>query len=145
MKKRLLLLIAPIITLILEALPFGVKMDFATAEGTITRYTSYFDTMPYGYAKFSPLITAILSCVILTLMIIYCYKGKRALLKTTKVLLYIATVLSVCPFLTGFCFGALLSTNPFILGLEQSTIVGVMVTLSFVIELIAICKVTSIQ
>ena len=61
MKKRVLLLITPIMTLILEALPYGVKMNFATADRTITRYTSYFDTLPYFYATFSPLITAVLS------------------------------------------------------------------------------------
>ena len=120
MKKRLLLLITPIMTLILEALPYGVKMNFATADRTITRYTSYFDTLPYFYATFSPLITAVLSCAIFIVLLIYCFWGNRVLLIIVKVLLYIALILSVWH------------------SLFYITVLSVLITLSMVIELVAI-------
>lgn len=118
MKKRLLLLITPIMTLILEALPYGVKMNFATADRTITRYTSYFDTLPYFYATFSPLITAVLSCAIFIVLLIYCFWKNRVLLIIVKVLLYIAFILSVWHF--------------------YITVLSVLISLSMVIELVVI-------
>lgn len=120
MKKRVLLLITPIMTLILEALPYGVKMNFATADGTITRYTSYFDTLPYFYAMFSPLITAVLSCSIFIVLLIYCFWKNRVLLIIVKVLLYIALILSVWH------------------SLFYITVLSVLITLSMVIELVII-------
>ena len=120
MKKRVLLLITPIMTLILEALPYGVKMNFATADSTITRYTSYFDTLPYFYAMFSPLITAVLSCAIFIVLLIYCFLGNRVLLIIVKVLLYIALILSVWH------------------SLFYITVLSVLITLSMVIELVII-------
>ncbi|MBQ8539763.1 MAG: hypothetical protein IJ433_08945 [Ruminococcus sp.] len=120
MKKRVLLLIAPIITLILEALPFGVKMNFATAEGTITRYTSYFDTLPYFYAMFSPLITAVLCCAIFIVLLIYCFWETWVLLIIVKVLLFIAVILSVWH------------------SLFYITLLSVLITLLMVIELVVI-------
>ena len=124
MKKRVLILFAPIITLILEALPYGVKMSFGTADGgTITRYTSYFDTLPFYYAMFSPLITAVLSCAIFLALLIYCIWGNRILMIIAKVLLYVAVILSIwhCLFFI--------------------TVLGVLVTLSMVIELVIIRKI----
>lgn len=120
MKKRVLLLITPIMTLILEALPYGVKMNFATADRTITRYTSYFDTLPYFYAMFSPLITAVLSCAIFIVLLIYCFRKNRVLLIIVKVLLYIALILSVWH------------------SLFYITVLSVLITLSMVIELVVI-------
>ena len=124
MKRRALLLIAPIITLILESLPYSVKMNFGTADGeTITRYTSYFDTLPFYYAMFSPLITAVLSYAILLALLIYCIWENRILMIIAKVLLYIAVILSVwhCLFFI--------------------TVLGVLITLSMVIELVIISKI----
>ena len=120
MKKRVLLLITPIMTLILEALPYGVKMNFATADSTITRYTSYFDTLPYFYAMFSPLITAVLSCAIFIVLLIYCFWENRVLLIIVKVLLYIVLILSVWH------------------SLFYITVLSVLITLSMVIELVVI-------
>ena len=124
MKRRALLLIAPIITLILEALPYSVKMNFGTADGeTITRYTSYFDTLPFYYAMFSPLITAVLSCAIFLALLIYCIWENRILMIIAKVLLYVAVILSIwhCLFFI--------------------TVLGILVTLSMVIELVIISKI----
>ena len=78
MKKRLLYLILPIITLILEILPYGAVCNFAHPEtdGTIGRFRelySYFDLLPFGYANFAPLLTAIVTCFVFLFLVIYCF------------------------------------------------------------------------
>ncbi len=76
MKKRLMYLIFPIITLILEILPYGAVCIFASSptDRIIKRY-SYFNLTPFGYANFTPLFTAIITCLVLVLLIVYLVKG----------------------------------------------------------------------
>ncbi|MBE6823774.1 MAG: hypothetical protein E7513_00330 [Ruminococcaceae bacterium] len=122
MKKRLMLLILPIIAIILESLPNGVVLNFSVAGGTATKkvYFSYFDTTPYGYASFSPLLTAVLTCLILLLLIIYCFINKRSLLSAIKILLNIRIALSLCKLIFGL------------------TTVGIFVTLTMIAEAVII-------
>lgn len=59
--------------IILELLPYGAVCNFAVspeAGGGYVRETySYFDMLPLGYANIGPFITAVLSCVLVTLWI----------------------------------------------------------------------------
>lgn len=119
-KKRLLYLLPPVITLILEILPYGAVCNFArlAEDGTIGRFRvlySYFDLVPFGYANFAPFLTAVLTCIILGLTAAYCLSGKQRILSITKVLLCAGIVLSLCPLLLGFdCFsfvGALITAS----------------------------------
>lgn len=106
-KHRFLTLVLPIITLILEILPYGAVCNFALDGGTqIRRLYSYFDLTPYGYANFAPLITAVLTCVLLALAVIYTASGKK-LLKALVVISAITTVISLCPLLYGIKFFSL--------------------------------------
>ena len=51
MKKRFLYLIIPIITLVLESLPYGAVCIFATSPTErVTETFSYFDLTPFGYS-----------------------------------------------------------------------------------------------
>lgn len=123
MKKRAFLLIVPIITIILETLPNGVVLY---SRGTdpkkiFVEYFSYFDTIPYGYAVVSPLLTSILSCIILFLLVIYWFFNKSKLLTVIKILLYIATLLSLAHI---------------VMGLKYFTITSGLITLSMIIELV---------
>lgn len=69
-KTRFLPLICPAAVLILELLPWGAVLNFAQPEGEPIRETySYFSLMPFGYANFWPLITAVLSCALLMLSV----------------------------------------------------------------------------
>lgn len=116
MKKRLLCLILPIMTLFLEILPYGAVCNFANPEGAPWRKTfSYFDPLPFGYANFAPLLTAIVTCVIFVLLLCYLFTGKRRLITATKPLLGIGVVLSLCPLLYGVRFfsvvGALITVS----------------------------------
>jgi len=109
MKKRLLLLIAPILTLILEALPYGAVLNFANPaeDGTILyiRETfSYFDPTVFGYANFGPMLTAVLTCIITVLVIVYIIKPIRLLRSVLSVLHVIALVTSVMPMSYGMIY-----------------------------------------
>ena len=78
--KKSLFLILPLVALILELLPYGVVLNFANPDGEPWRRTySYFSMMPFGYANFGPLITAILTCVLLVLVVIYLFKPRKGL------------------------------------------------------------------
>ena len=122
MKKRLLYFILPIITLILEILPYGAVCNFARPDGEPWRKTfSYFDLTPFGYANFAPLLTAVTSCAILGLLLVYCFTEKHRMITVTKVLLCIGTVLSLCPLLYG---------------ISSFSVVGSLITISLIAELV---------
>ncbi len=104
-KLRLLPLICPIAALICEALPYGAVLNFANPEGEPFRQTySYFDLTPFGYASFAPLITAVLTCVIMLVSVIFAVKPKRKTAKTLAVLSGIAFVISLAPLIYGISF-----------------------------------------
>lgn len=121
MKKRLLLFLAPVVTLVLELLPWGAVLLFANPEGDPWRQTtSYFDLLPFGYANFGPLLTAIFTCIFLLLLVIYCLTGKGKLLGAMRTILVICTACSLLPLLYGVRFFSL---------------VGALISISFVLEL----------
>ena len=101
--KRILWLVALAIVLVLECLPWGVVMKFAAPHGASYRTTySYFSGIPYGYANFGPLITAILTIVLLFPIGIAMFKQRRWVNKTIRTLACVATVTSILPFVWGF-------------------------------------------
>lgn len=109
MKKRLVYLLLPLITLFLEMLPYGAVCNFAVQnpDGTIgskRELFSYFSLVPYGYANFAPFLTAVITCVILLLALIYCLKGKRQLSVAVKIMLCIGVVVSLCPLMFGVSY-----------------------------------------
>ncbi|MCD8127059.1 MAG: hypothetical protein LUD82_06270 [Clostridiales bacterium] len=106
----------PTAAVLLELLPYGAVLNFGVqAEDgsidTIRKTYSYFSLTPFGYALFGPLLTAILSCLLLAVGVLYLWagKGKSAL----NGLSVIAVLMSLSPFLFGVrCFtvpGALIS------------------------------------
>ena len=116
MKKRLLYFILPIITLILEILPYGAVCNFANPNGEPWRKTfSYFDMTPFGYANFAPLLTAVATCLILALLVAYCISGSTSIASTIKIALLVAVVISLCPLLFGITYfsfvGALITLS----------------------------------
>lgn len=120
MKKRFLYLIIPIITLVLESVPYGAVCIFATSPTERVRETfSYFDLTPFGYANFTLFFTAIITYIVFVLLIAYCIKGKPNAAIKAKNILYVATVMSL---------GAL------ILGIEYYTIVAGLITLTLIAE-----------
>lgn len=129
MKKRFFYLLLPIITLALEILPYGAVLNFmrpsadGSAVGHFRKLYSYFDLTPFGYANFAPLITAVTTCVILALLLVYLITGKSGTITAAKVLLCAGVVLSLCPLLYGINF---------------FSVVGALITASLIAELILI-------
>ncbi len=110
-KLRFLSLICPIIALIAEITPYGAVLNFWNPEGEPFRQTcSYFDLTPFGYANFSPLITAVLTCIILLMTIIFVAKPKKTAAKGIAVLSLIAFVISLAPLLFGISFFSAVGT-----------------------------------
>ena len=93
------------IALILEILPIGTGMVFATSptKQTIEVY-SYFSLLPVGYANFTPLLTGILTILIILLGAIALFKFDNAasLRKAMFVCSVISLLLSIVPL---FLFG----------------------------------------
>ena len=122
MKKRFLYLVLPIITLILEALPYGAVCIFATSPTDRIRETfSYFDLTPFGYANFAPLLTAIITCLVFILIFLFFLKGNPGLAIKAKNILYVAVVISL---------------GPLVFGLVYFSVVGGLITASLVAELL---------
>jgi len=106
MKKRAIFLILPIVTLILELLPYGAVLNFADQldDGTIStvRQTySYFDPITFGYANFGPLITAVLTCVIAILAVVYLFSGLKIIRTVMRISCIAALVTSIMPMMYG--------------------------------------------
>lgn len=126
MKKNKYMLIGiPLIAVILEILPYGAVLNFGTQaeDGTIDyiRETfSYFDLTPFGYANFGPFLTAILSCVLLIVGIIY-YKTESVKCRS------IIKIISI--------IAALTSILPLMLGREYYSMIGIIITAAMLFEI----------
>lgn len=129
MKKRWYCLILPILTLILEILPYGAVLNFmlpsadGTSVGHFREFYSYFDLTPFGYANFAPLITAVLSCIVLVFVGIFSLTGQRKWAIAARDVLCIAVVVSLCPLL---------------LGIRYFSVVGLLISLSLGAEIFMI-------
>ena len=112
--KKILFIALPLIALILELLPYGVVLNFANPEGEPWRRTySYFSMMPFGYANIGPLITAILTCVLLVLVVVYLFKPRKGLNTAILNVAGFATAASIMPLMFGF---------------DYITVIGVIIT-----------------
>ena len=122
MKKRFVYLVLPIITLILEVLPYGAVCIFASSPTDRIRETfSYFDLTPFGYANFAPFLTALITCLIFILLLIYWLKGNAVFAIKAKNILYVAAVMSL---------------GPLVFGLSYFSVVGALITTCLIAELL---------
>lgn len=103
-KRKIAMTVLSVLTVILEILPYGAVCVFSDGVTEYRETYSYFDLRPFGYANFSPLITAVLSCVILVLCIILCFRKSKKLNKALATLSDLAAVISFVPFLMGLGF-----------------------------------------
>ena len=125
MKKRLLYLVLPFITLILEILPFGAVCIFSTSPTERIKETfSYFDLTPFGYANFAPFITATITCIVFLLLLIYYFTGKEKFVQIAKNIL---------------CAGVVVSFGPLLFGMDFFSILGLLISLSLIGEFLLLC------
>ena len=86
----------------------GVEMHFmAPPDEDIPYYVTYapyFSLLPFGYANFGPLLTAILASVAFILSVIRLFVASRRLSAAILVITIIAMVISVMPLLLVFTF-----------------------------------------
>ena len=98
--KKISLIVLPVLTILLEALPLGAVCIFASSPTErITETFSYFSLIPFGYANFAPLITAILTIIILLLSLIS--RKKNNVLNAVFVFSFIAAIVSLLPLMYG--------------------------------------------
>ena len=129
MKKRFLYLFLPLTTLILELLPYGAVCVFASSPTERIRKTfSYFDLTPVGYANIGPFFTAIISCLVLLMLVIYCLKGNVRLAIKAKSILYVAVAMSLVPLFFGVDYFSLVA------GLITLTLAAELLLLHFTIK-----------
>ena len=129
MKKRLIFLIIPIITLILEMLPYGAVCIFASSPtDRIVKRFSYFNLTPFGYANFTPLFTAIITCLVFILLIAYLIKGNPDIAIKAKNILYVAATMSLGQLIFCINYFSIVS------GLITATLVAELLLLQFTIK-----------
>ena len=118
-----ILVVATII--FLQTLPYGAVLVFSDGPGSQIRRTfSYFSLAPFGYANFFPLITAILTVVILVLTVVAFIKNYKA--KRIQDSAFICTVIAI-----------IVSTLSWILfGLQYITGVGIAISVLLAASLV---------
>ena len=100
MKKKIVMLILPLLMISLELLPTGVVMMWAPSPTERVRETvSYFTFLPVGYGMFGPFLAALLSCVLLLLSVLYVWKPNYGLRMALLVVSIFALLGSLMPFL----------------------------------------------
>ena len=120
--KKISLVVFPALTIVLEALPLGAVCTFAPSPTERVRETfSYFSLIPFGYANFTPLITAILTVVILLLSLISLKKDS------------VFNALFVLSIIT-----AIFSLMPLLFGLNNYSLVVALITIALVTESIIV-------
>lgn len=96
------------VIIVLEALPYGAVLNFATAPdagGTAVRETfSYFSLTPFGYANFGPLLTAVLSAALPVLFVIWLCTRKKGLITAAFICSVAALIWSLTPLLYGISY-----------------------------------------
>lgn len=123
-KSKLMYLILPIITLALEILPYGAVLNFANPEGEPWRETfSYFSLKPFGYANFAPFLTAIITCIVFILLVIFCITGRE------RILLNVRNIV---------CAGSLISFGPLLFGIRNFSVIGFLISVTLVLEFVLI-------
>lgn len=99
---NLLLWVFPAAAVVLTALPWCVKMRFASGPGEyFFEYFSGFSLIPAGYAMWSPMVTGICAIVLTVMGLIYSRKEQPRLLKWMMSIVIAAVLMSVTPLAFG--------------------------------------------
>ncbi|MBQ8145609.1 MAG: hypothetical protein IJ039_02395 [Clostridia bacterium] len=118
MKKKIVSLVSLAIALILEIIPYGVRLKWA--DFYAERYTShsYFSLIPWGYGDMGPFLCGILTVVLLLMLsATLILKEKKWYSLTVAILNLIAVILSIIPAffnsytLIGFIITVLLAVS----------------------------------
>ncbi len=98
-KKNIIVWFSVLISVFLEALPYGAKLKFGLDNGEIKEeFFSYFSLTPYGYANFLPFITAVLTCVLFVMSLVLIFRNYAKLKKAFIILAVITFAVSIISF-----------------------------------------------
>ena len=122
-KLKISLLVSVVVSIILEALPYGAVCNFATPEKTIRTLFSYFNLTPFGYANFGPFLTACLTCVLLLLSVLMIISDKPVINK-------VATIMTVASIITSFM--------PLMFGVSYYSFIGGIISALMIIQFVII-------
>lgn len=101
-KKNLFALLSSLLALALEITPWGAVLNFALDDGeTIRKTYSYFSMIPFGYANFFPLMTAIMTCLLVLFLLIALIRKSEKAANTAFFLSLGGAVISLLPLLYG--------------------------------------------
>ena len=107
MKKKLdFCYLLPVAALILEILPVSAVLVFAhpAADGTMLyerRLYSHISGMLIGYGNFGPFLTALCTCLVLILLVIFSITGRKGLRSGAKIVCDLAAAASLLPLVMG--------------------------------------------
>lgn len=97
-KRKLLSLIILVIILVLELLPYGAVMSYTLPNvGMMTKTCSCFNLALFRKGNVFPLITAILTCIMMVLSLIYFVKPIASLGLIMKAILLVSILTSIAP------------------------------------------------
>ena len=101
--KNVWLLLLALVVIALELQPTGAVLRFGNPGGEPFRETfSYFSLVPFGYANFAPLLTAVTSVILTVILVLELLFDRRGLRRTALVLSFVSLLLSLGPILYGF-------------------------------------------
>ncbi len=112
MKKKILALCTTIFALILEMTPYGAVLYFGNPDGEPFRKTySYFSLVPYGYAVFFPLLTAILTALLFVFLVLSIVKKSKKIESTAFYLSFVSAIFSFLPLVYGIRYFSLVGAG----------------------------------
>lgn len=76
------------VILLVERLPKGIRMRFSDGVQEYIEYYSCFDSVPFGYGDFFPLLTAWLTVAVVLLLLGYRFLGREKLRGIALLLTY---------------------------------------------------------
>lgn len=115
-------IISLIIVLVLEITPYGAVVAYGNPSESgqielVKTYLSYFNIIPFGRGNFAPLVTAILTCILIITTLVAMLKNTKQGFYCAKILAGITTVVSIFPiFLFVYSLVGLLISLTLLLG-----------------------------
>lgn len=103
-RKKLLMLPFPCLALLLELLPTGAVLVFASPDESIRRTFSYFSLTPFGYANFPPFLTAVGTCVLCVLAIVCLIRDSAKLHRLFRYLALSCAIVSLGSLVFGTAY-----------------------------------------
>lgn len=92
---KIFVIVCMIISIALMALPYSVLMIFILSEyECVYQYCSYFSLTPFGYGNVFPVITAVLSIIVLQLLIV---NVKEKVRTGRTAIIFIFSLIIICP------------------------------------------------